>query len=80
MKEINEFPKIKSKKLKEEINNDNSNIQNNQSNLSEQKELKINRRYKGIKFCILYIQHLATFCIVFSFHNIIFIFNINFYN
>ena len=55
MKEINEFPKIKSKKLKEEINNDNSNIQNNQSNLSGQKELKINRRYKGIKFCILYI-------------------------
>ena len=57
MKEINDFPNIRPKKLKEDIDIDknNSNVQNNKNNVSNQKELKINGRYKGIKFCILYI-------------------------
>ena len=35
MKEINEFPNIKAKKLEEEINKDNSDIQNNSINIKK---------------------------------------------
>ena len=54
MKEINEFPNIKPTKLREEINKNNSNLQNIK-NISNRQKLKINEKYKGIKFCILYI-------------------------
>lgn len=55
MKENNDFPNIKATKLREEINKDNSNIKNIKSNFSDQKKLNIKGKYKGIKFCILYI-------------------------
>ena len=58
MKEINYFPNIKPQKLKEEINKsnkDNSHLHKNKNNVSNQKELKINGTYKGLKFCILYL-------------------------
>ena len=54
MKEINEFPNIKPTKLREEINKNNSNLQNIKK-ISNRQKLKINEKYKGIKFCILYI-------------------------
>ena len=58
MKEINIFSNIKPTKLKEEINKsnkDNSHLHKNKNNVSNQKELKINGTYKGLKFCILYL-------------------------
>ena len=67
MKEINEFPNIKPKKLKEEINKinkDNSKVQN-KNIFSGQKELKKNEKYKGIEFCILYIILFISLILIF---------------
>ena len=57
MKEIDQFPNIKATKLEEEIN------KNNLKNNLKLKKLKISK-YKGIKYCILY---LLLFSIIISF-------------
>ena len=57
MKEIDQFPNIKATKLEEEIN------KNNLKNNLKLKNLKISK-YKGIKYCILY---LLLFSIIISF-------------
>lgn len=61
MKEIKEFPNIKPTKLKEEINKDN--LENN----LKSKKNKISK-YKGIKYCLLYLLLFSTIISLFVFN------------
>ena len=62
MKEISEFPNIKAKKLEEEINKDNYDIQNNSINI---KKIKKESKNKEIKYCLLYIISFSFFISLF---------------
>ena len=61
MKEIKQFPNIKAIKLKEEINKDN--LKNN----FKTKKIKISK-YKGIKYCLLYIFLFSSIITFFAFN------------